>query len=392
MSIIEHYPQISGSNSRLTCIANQLASTTVLAPHNGRPFSEAMLLGISGGLGCTYILWEFKKYSTASLVTGFTYRCNYFKEAVTQAIERAGAKVTFRETSGSKTAIKHLDQALDEGKIPSGLLDPYYMPHRGIPDHLEGCGGIDVTICGREGNGYLVQDRGIFPLNSKDMSSARGRVGSYKNRLVLLEPAGAIDIEKSIRAGIADCVRYLGEPSTSFGIPAIAKWARLITDSENQKGWRKVFAEGRGLFNTLVSIYTSIEQDGSGGLRNLYAEFLGEADAIVSGLEDARAAYKTSASAWTRVAHTAIASFPEMRKLCDERLQLLAKSDSSGLKEVNAEIENQRKTHDGNTFEPDGLFDELQSNLKAVVAAEKSAHATLKASEKQIEASRGFTG
>jgi hypothetical protein len=41
----------------------------------GLDLSEAMLLGISGGLGAGYILWEFN--SRAIIVLGFRNRWNY---------------------------------------------------------------------------------------------------------------------------------------------------------------------------------------------------------------------------------------------------------------------------------------------------------------------------
>ncbi len=379
MPFFENYPHITGSHPKFTSLANILTAGGVLAPHSGEPFSEAMLLGLSGGLGCTYILWEFKSHGTAQLTTGFTYRGNYFKEGITNAIERVGAKVVFRETAGAKSAAKHLDEALDCGQIPLSLLDQFYLPHRGVPNHLEGCGGLEVTICGREGDGYLVQDRGIFQVSAENLAAGRGRGPSYKNRLVLVEPGAAVAIAEAIRAGITDCANYLSQSSTSFSIPAIAKWAKIVTDEKNKKGWRKVFAEGRGLYSTLVSTYMAIEQNGSGGLRSLYADFLAEADGLVGGLEQAQTAYHDAAAAWTAVAETAISPFPQVRELCDQRWLLLAKSDSKGLAEVNAQLEASRVTLDGKTFEPDGLFEELQKGLFAVVDAEKAALETLRA-------------
>ena len=379
MPTFENDPHNPGCHPRFTCLANALTCAGVVTPHNKDPFSEAMLLGISGGLGCLYILWEFKSHGTATLATGFTYRCNYFKEGVSQAVERAGGKVSFRETGGAKTAARHLDEALDAGMIPISLLDPYYLPHRGVPSHLESCGGLEVAILRREGAGYLIQDRGLFQVSAQAMATARARIGSYKNRLVLVEPGPAFPIEEAIRAGIADCVRYLSQPSTSFSIPAIAKWAKMVTDSKNQKGWRKVFAEGRGLYNTLVSTYTAIEQRGRGARRNLYADFLAEAGGLVGGLGDAEAAYRKAAAAWTAVAETAIAPFDRARALLDQRWQLLAQSDVAGLAEVNVEIEASRLALDPNTVEPDGLFESLQQDLNAVVAAEKAALETLRA-------------
>ena len=43
-------------------VANVLAHHGVVAGHTGEPLSEAMVLGIGGGLGAGYILWEFEAH------------------------------------------------------------------------------------------------------------------------------------------------------------------------------------------------------------------------------------------------------------------------------------------------------------------------------------------
>ena len=48
-----------GLDGDTAAFANVLANLGVVAPHTGEPLTEAMVLGVGGGLGAGYILWEF---------------------------------------------------------------------------------------------------------------------------------------------------------------------------------------------------------------------------------------------------------------------------------------------------------------------------------------------
>ena len=79
------------------------------------------------------------------------------------------------------------------------------------------------------------------------LAAARGRVVSYKNRLIAIDPARVeLDLVPAVREGLRLQVEHLSEKSDSFSLPAWAKWARMVDDTRNKKGWPKVFADGRG--------------------------------------------------------------------------------------------------------------------------------------------------
>ena len=48
-----------GSNPATTALRSLLAHHGVVAPHSGRPFSEAMLLGIAGGIGAGVFTFHY---------------------------------------------------------------------------------------------------------------------------------------------------------------------------------------------------------------------------------------------------------------------------------------------------------------------------------------------
>ena len=59
--VVDHgYRLRGGVHPDTAAVANVLAHHGVVAGHTGEPLSEAMVLGIGGGLGAGYILWEFE--------------------------------------------------------------------------------------------------------------------------------------------------------------------------------------------------------------------------------------------------------------------------------------------------------------------------------------------
>jgi hypothetical protein len=186
------------------------------------------------------------------------------------------------------------------------------------PEELSGQSGYPVVACGRaDDRSYLVDDRGAAPLvvTAETMAAARGRIGSYRHRLIRLRPpAGACSADRlrdAIRAGLRDQVEHLASRSDSFALPAWRKWSRLMTDRRNAKGWPQVFASGDGLFSALVSIVEGV--DGSvgaygGHLRELYAAFLDEAAAALDqpALADAAVRWRAAADRWEDLADAAV--------------------------------------------------------------------------------------
>jgi hypothetical protein len=174
------------------------------------------------------------------------------------------------------------------------------------------------VVIGRDTDGaYLVDDRGRAPFRVPPdvMAAARGRVGSYKNRIAALRTApGPIPsdrIRAAMRAGLEDQVAHLRSSSDSFSLPAWRKWARLMTDKRNAKAWPRVFADGVGLFGALSAIHEDVDgQVGSSGghLRELYADALDEAAAALdnAALADAAQAWRAVADLWEELADAAV--------------------------------------------------------------------------------------
>jgi uncharacterized protein DUF4872 len=209
--------------------------------------------------------------------------------------------------------------------VQHGGLQNLYSPVRirSSPPHLEhetarGQNGLFVVVFGRDADGsYLVDDRGRNPFRVSPavMAAARGRIPSFKHRIVALRatpgPIPAELLRAAMRTGLEDQVDHLRSPSDSFSLPAWRKWGRLMTDERHAKAWPRVFVVGNGLFGALLALLEGVDgQVGpSGGhLRDLFATSLDEAAVALDNpaLGDAARAWRGVADRWEELADAAV--------------------------------------------------------------------------------------
>ncbi len=298
-----------GRHPETAAVTNALANLGVTYPGTGDPLSEAMILGIGGGLGAGYILWEFDDGARRVVTTGFRNRWQYPQKWLPEVGHRLGLTVELQETGGTKKAEAQLAEAMADDRpvvvaVSAGDVGYWHLP----PDQ-SGWMGYPVVVYERTDDGYLVDDRSLAPLtvDAETLTAARGRISSYKNRLLVIDaPADELseqDLASAIRAGLADQVDHLSSSSASFGLPAFDKWAKMLTAS-SAKAWPTVFGDGRSLLGALVSTVEAIDEVGilGGNLRDLYAQFCREAGPIVElDLAEAAACYDRASAAWAGV-------------------------------------------------------------------------------------------
>lgn len=400
----------AGKHPTTATITGILRNMDVVNPVTDAPFTEAMILGIGGGIGAGYILWEFKAHESATIVLGFRNRWNYTTEFLTNLLDRLSLPVTVYETGSRKKAAAALDETLAQGIPALVWVDKAHMPYLRLPEALKGYASHQIAVYEKlDDDRYRLDDLAevFFTLTAEEMAAARDRIPSDKNRLLTLSapsdtdlPASvralvpsehpAMDLPQAIRQGIEDCLQHLGRDSKSFALPVYRKWAKLMTNRKNKKGWHVVFAERKGLYTTLRSIYEGIKLDGTEGygLRLMYADFLKEAAPVLSNpaLEDAAQAYRIAAQAWDQFAQCAlpdeIDSFKETKALMQERYRLHRTGNIDMLDAVMQKLADYetRIQADFPLNEPgvDTLFETMQDALMAIYDAENSALATLK--------------
>ena len=142
-------------------LRNILAFQGVKAPHTGLPYSEAMLLGIGGGLGAGYILWEFKENDSRILVLGFRNNWQYPVKFMQNLCERLNITVRVQETSGRKQAAKNLVETLGRGQSAMVWLDLQGLSYLRLPESLSGQIRHVVGVFDMEGDGerFWLDDR-----------------------------------------------------------------------------------------------------------------------------------------------------------------------------------------------------------------------------------------
>ena len=204
--ILDSYQMIGGVHPETASLKNILAYHGITAPHTGKPFSEPLLLGIGGGLGATYILWEFEKHGYPSLVLAFRHKANYPVQFLENLSNRLGATTQVYETAGKKKAAAQLEGTLAAGDPAIVWIDlggePFYMHYL--------LSGVAV-VYGIEGDHVLVDNRARKPyiITSDLIVEARAKVPSYRNRIMVVNPPGQFNLEDAVRKGIQDCVEYL---------------------------------------------------------------------------------------------------------------------------------------------------------------------------------------
>ena len=252
------------------------------------------------------------------------------------------------------------------------------LGHRHLPSRLDGHGGGPVVLYGRAGDRVLVDDRssGRLSVPADSLAAARARVGSYRHRLVTIDPAlvelDAARLRAAVEQGLALQVEHLRSSSDSFGLPAWRKWARMLT-ARGAKAWPVVFADGRGLGSATASTYTGAAEGAR--LRALYADFLDAAATLVErpALRGAASAWRSAAGAWERVADVALAPGDELRELIDASSAAIARGD--GAREEAARLAGERWALQARRDEPRPApgFGALAQAVAAVHDAEAAA-------------------
>lgn len=394
--ILENYTQFGGIHPETATYTNILASQNVLAPHTKRPYSEAMILGIAGGIGCGYILWEFKKYDSAILVMGFQNKWNYPVEFLQNLSNRLGVQTEFKETGGKQTASKQLTEVIENGRAAIAWIDQESLPYFHLRPMYNGCFGHYVSVYGLDNDTVYVDDRAQTPVtvDSESFANARARIGSYKNKLLTLQTdTPNDDLPAAIMAGLQDCVAYMSSRSQTFAPPTYRKWARLMTDNKNKKGWPVVFKDKTGLFSTLRSLHEGIKLFGTkgGGLRLLYADFLHEAATVLPNpaLKETAVQYQTLGKQWMAFADSVlsdeIAPLAETKRLLSQKYALFLEhgnTKEAELAQINAQLSNMEEelnpNFPSNNDEMQALFAQMQTDLTAIYEAETAALDSLK--------------
>jgi hypothetical protein len=295
------------------------------------------LFGLSGGIG--FMAFVFQYRGLPPMFTMVLRSDSYPEAFVLRGLERVAAIET-QQTGSAAAAARHLDAALASGRPAVCTVDVASLGYLGIPAECAGYGPREVAVAGRSADGSLVaiDDRALRPivLPASQLAAARAAYRKGRHRLLTVTGSASNDPPAAALDAIRGTIRNFHESpvkgfASNFGMAGLERWARLVNDSRDPKGWPRLLATGEALAAVLAQLYTGIELEHTppGGGRPFYAQFLDwAADATGRpALRAVAAQYRELGTAWSALADAALdPSDParlRLREALEQRLRLV---------------------------------------------------------------------
>ena len=331
MAILHDYRQFQGLHWETGTVRNSFDYRGFRAPHTGQPYSEALLLGVSGGAVMGYFSFAYEGYPPqARILTRNTF------DPWDTMLSRLGVAQNIHQTAKPERAVANLVAALEEGTPAIVWADVWGLPTNALAHDRGMWAMFPVVVYGYDEAGGVVHlaDRARVGLTCSpaELAAARGRVKQDKHRLMTLEAPDPGKLAGAISAGIWDCLRLYTEAPPkgakhNFGLAAFRHWAELLTKPTARLSWQRVFPAGQPLFDGLTSAFNDIAIFGKegGAERHVYAGFLDEAAIILArpALGEAAGHFRAAAAAWDALGRMLlpdqIAPFAKARTLMLER-------------------------------------------------------------------------
>ena len=290
-------------------LARALAPSTV-NPLTGAPFTEELLFGLGGGIGFAYLTFAYTGWTSVNLEGRFNALYFEKKGVVETACGRLGLPVRVQQLTTPELAAKRLRQALDATPEVILTVDQARLAGDATPTEV-GCYPYPVTVSA-DGPDLAVTGlpRGRITLGWSELVAARWtQAKKYGGLFRIGPPTDATDVRAALATAIGRTADCLLEPSRTtfdgnFGIPGIHKWARLLTDPRNPKGWPKLFGDPESLAEARSAVVRGL---GGAATRPLYAAFLEQAASLLDepGLIEIADAYGDLGDRWAALVQVA---------------------------------------------------------------------------------------
>ena len=350
--VVRNYAQFGGRHCETGALGNVLAYYGVTAPHTGREFSEAMLLGIGGGIGCSCGLLELDAGPR------FFFGGRHAEPKVLlieQVCDRLGIGTSLCETASAARAAADLEAVLSAGRPAPVWVDMALLPYLAIPEGAHFGGHVVVVYAIDDATGdVLLADRAARGVCAAAADFAAARASKFRpfpphhKMLEIVAPEEPVEpqtLERAVYRGISDCCRQLQHgPISNVGLSVLAKWADAVGDDKDSKGWPRLFRQPAELYGALTSTFHFIETAGTGGgaFRWMFAEFLEEAADVLSkpAMQESAAQYRECARLWSEVARAALPDdVPDLRtarELLAEKNRIFEEQAENAIEQMEA--------------------------------------------------------
>lgn len=334
MRVLPNYHHFAGRHYETGTLHNTYAYRGVKAPHTGQPYSEALFLGISGGIVMGYFTFAYEGHDPhVALLTRNTF------DPLTTMLSRLGVVQELLQTSKPAKGVGNLVETLTDGLPAIVWADMWSLPYNVLPAE----GGMwfmhPILVYGYDeaADQVWIADRANVPLTvtTGELAAARGRVKQDKYRILSLDLPDPEKLSAAVTAGIWDCINlYTEKPpkgsANNFGLQAFHHWASLLTKPKQRMSWEKEFPAGVKLYAGLTSTFSRLGMVGINGEadRPRYASFLEEAGIILGkpALAEVADQFRQSGAAWRDLGKILlpdnVAPLQETRRLLERKQQL----------------------------------------------------------------------
>ncbi len=344
MPVVSNYQQFDGLHRETGAVRNILAHQGRPAPHTGKPLSEALLMGINGGIAVGYFLFEYKGYLPhIALLTRNTF------DPLDTLFERLALPREVLQTSKPDVAMENLLDVLESGHPALVWMDLFSLPYN-LLHREEMWAMVPIVVYGIEGDKVCMADRSQQPMTISvdELMQARGRVKQDKYRVMDLDVPDMDKLPGAVQKGIWQCISLFTDAPPkgtreNFGLAALERWAEMLVNTRNKHSWERYFPPGARLYNALAGDigqpglfdWIMIWSGSDGAERSLYADFLDEAAVILNKpvLKSAAEQFRDSATVWNALAQAILPDDVPLLKESRElklRKQALFREDAMG--------------------------------------------------------------
>lgn len=347
MSTLAAYNQFDGVPWATGYLKNVLAYQGAKAPHTNQPYTEALLMGINGGICAGYFSFEYEGYPPH---LHFLTRYLFTEEPGT-VFERLAIPMQVQQTPNPQKAAANVVGALAEGKPAIVWADGARLPYNNYPTGDDFWNVMPMVVYGYEvGGSVQIADRACVPLSAseEDLIAARARIAKTRNRMMMIGNPNPNRLPDAVRAGIQSCIDLFTGKSPvgsngNFGLNAYQKWIKLL-EGKGKESWAVRFAPGARMYAGLTSTFKYLEVyfTGGHGARHIYADFLEEAAVILEkpALKDAAPLFRNSALAWDTLT---TALLPDDVPLLRETRNLMLRDYQLFLEQGGASLDERRR-------------------------------------------------
>jgi hypothetical protein len=306
--------------------------------------TEEILFGLGGGIGCAYFLFDMDGGHPLYIGSRIHAKEGDTPYFTLQMTEGWGATADVRHSSSPSAATKSLVKILNDGLTPIVWVEATKLPYMfmsGKPNAYH-----QVVVYGMEGDDVLVGDLGdsVIRMSMEELTEARDSNYAPRFRTVVIGEATA---KPQLREALSDRIRVTcsqmleGLGIANFGLTALNKWAQMLTNTKNKKGWPNCFPGGPPLHGAMSTVFQQIELGGYGGsaFRGMYADFLDQAAGVLkkSAFRKVAEQFRESEASWRAISDAALPdSIPllkETREALTRRSVLIRKPRTTAIDE-----------------------------------------------------------